>query len=170
MKRIFFLLLLPLFGLSSCAGYKLGGIKPPSLNGVETISVAMFKNSTLHPRAEVIATSAAADAVVQDGTYRIGRSGEVDAILEGEVRSISYTSLRGQRFNTLRPEELTNTVRIHWVLRDAKDRRKILASGNSVGKSQLFASANLQTARNNALPEAFERAGEELVSQLANGY
>ena len=32
MKRIFFLLLVPIFGLSSCAGYKLGGMKPPSLN------------------------------------------------------------------------------------------------------------------------------------------
>ena len=28
----------------------------------------------------------------------------------------------------------------------------------------------LQTARNNALPEALERAGEALVSRIANGY
>lgn len=170
MKRIFSLLVIPTLVLSSCAGYKLGGIKPPSMKGVNTLSVAMFENSTLHPRAEVIATSAVADAFVQDGTYRIGRPGAVDAILEGSVSAIEYASLRGQRFNTLRPEELTNTVTIQWVLRDAKDRRKILASGSSVGRSQLFVSDNLQTARNNALPEAFERAGEELVSQLANGY
>lgn len=170
MKRIPLLLLVPLFALGSCAGYRMGGIKPPSLQGVETISVSMFRNDTLHPRAEAIATSAVADAVVQDGTYRIGRPGEVDAVLEGTVRSIDYSSLRSQRFNTLRPEELTNTVRIQWVLRDAKDRKKILASGHSVGRSQLFASANLQTARNNALPEACEQAGEDLVSQLANGY
>jgi hypothetical protein len=56
------------------------------------------------------------------------------------------------------------------ALRDARDPTKILASGKSSGSSQLFVSENLQTARNNALPEALERAGEALVSTLANGY
>ena len=70
----------------------------------------------------------------------------------------------------LLPEELGNTVHIDWTLREAKDPTKILASGKSSGKSQLFVSSNLQTARNNALPEALERAGENLVSRLANGY
>jgi hypothetical protein len=53
---------------------------------------------------------------------------------------------------------------------DVVDPTKVLASGVSSGSSQLFVSSNLQTARNNALPEALERAGEALVSKLANGY
>lgn len=156
--------------LVSCAGYQLGGSKPASLAGVKTIAVPMFANETLHPRAEVLATSAVANAIVQDGTYRISRIDEADAVLEGKLSHIRYSTLRGSRHDTLRPEELKNRVTLRWVLRDARDPTRILASGSSTGSSQLFVSANLQTARNNALPEALERAGEALVSRLANGY
>jgi hypothetical protein len=61
-------------------------------------------------------------------------------------------------------------VNLKWVLRDARDPTKVLATGSSSGTSQLYVSENLQTARNNALPEALERAGEALVSRIADGY
>jgi len=163
-------LFVPLFSLVSCAGYHLGGVKPVSLAKVKNISVPMFKNSTQHPRAEALATSAVANALVQDGTYRISSLDQADAVLEGDLSEIKYSSIRGTRLDTLYPEELRNTVSISWTLRDARDPTKVLASGSSSGTSQLFVSSNLQTARNNALPEALERAGEALVSRIANGY
>lgn len=156
--------------LGSCAGYRLGGVKPASLARVNRITVPMFTNSTLHPRAEALATSAVANAIVQDGTYRISTLDQADAVLEGNLGEIKYTAIRGTRLDTLLPEELTNTVTLNWTLRDARDPTKVLASGVSSGTSQLFVSANLQTARNNALPEALERAGEALVSRISNGY
>ena len=166
----FFALLAPALLLVSCAGYQLGGTKPASLKQVKTIAVPMFSNATLFPRAEALATSAVANAIVQDGTYRIGKVDNADAILEGNLRNIKYSTIRGTRLDTLLPEELRNTVTIEWELRDARNPTKVLASGSSSGSSQLFAGSNLQTARNNALPEAFERAGEALVSRLANGF
>lgn len=156
--------------LVSCAGYQLGGVKPASLARIHNLSVPMFTNSTLHPRAEVLATSAVANAIVQDGTYKITTADRADAILEGKLSDIRYTAIRGTRRDTLLPEEHTNTATVTWTLRDARNPTKILASGSSIGRSQLFVSSNLQTARNNALPEALERAGESLASQLANGY
>jgi hypothetical protein len=156
--------------LSACAGYQAGGTKPASLAGVKTIAVPMFSNATQHPRAEAIATSAVADAMIRDGSYRISDIDHADAVLEGELQSIDYRAIRGTRFDSLFPEELENTVTLGWVLRDARDPSHVLASGSSVGSSQLFVSANLQTARNNALPEALARASENLVSRLANGF
>lgn len=164
------LLLAPVMLLASCAGYQLGGHKPAPLANVKTIAVPMFKNSTLHPRAEALVTSAVANAFVLDGTYRIGKVDNADAVLEGTLRSIRYSTIRGTRLDTLLPEELSNTVTIDWTLKDARNPTKVLASGKSTGTSQLFVASNLQTARNNALPEALERAGETLVSRLANGY
>ncbi len=160
----------PVLLLVSCAGYQLGASKPASLAKVKTIAVPMFSNSTLHPRAETLATSAVAAAFMQDGTYRINGRDHCDAVLEGAVSGINYTPIRGARLNTLEPVELANTVTLKWTLRDGKDPTKILASGSSNGTSQLFVSDNLQTAKNNALPEALERAGVALVSRLANGY
>ena len=161
-----FSLLAPVLLLVSCAGYQLGGSKPAAMKQVKIIAVPMFSNSTLHPRAEALATSAVASAIVQDGTYRIGDVDHADAILEGDLRSIKYTVIRGTRLDTLLPEELRNHVVIGWTLRDSRNPIKVIASGTSSGTSQLFAGANLQTARNNALPEALERAGTALVSHM----
>jgi hypothetical protein len=156
--------------LTSCAGYQLGGVKPASLAHVKNIAVPMFENDTQHPRAGAMATSAVTNTVVQDGTYRITTLDQADAVLEGSLKSIDYNQIRGTRTDSLFPEELANTVTLEWQLRDARDPSKILARGSSQGTSQLFVSANLQTARNNALPEALERASEALVSTLASGY
>ncbi len=166
----FSLLLAPALLLVSCGGYHLGETKPRSMARVKTIAVPMFSNSTLFPRAEAVATSAVAAAFVQDGTYRIAKSDNADAILQGNIRRISYKNLRGNRFDVFRPEDLGNTVSIDWELRDARDPTKVLASGRSEGSSEFFAASNLQTARNNALPDAFARAGTALVSRLADGY
>lgn len=156
--------------LSSCAGYQLGGVKPASLARIKTIQVPMFKNDTQHPRAEAIATSAVASALAQDGTYRIATLDKADAILEGRIRRIDYIQIRGERLDTLRPLELQNTVTLAWTLKDAKDPTKVLATGSAIGTSQFFVDANLQTSRNNALPDAMERAADTLVSRIANGY
>ncbi|MBK1884330.1 hypothetical protein JIN85_18065 [Luteolibacter pohnpeiensis] len=164
------LLLIPALSLVSCVGYQLGGAKPPSLAKVNRISVSMFANETQHIRAETIATSAVTSAFAQDGTFRFASADQADAILEGQVTKIEYTSIRGSRLDTLLPEELRNSVTLKWQLKDAHNPIKILASGTSTGRSQLFVDSNLQTARNNALPDAMERAAESLVSQLANGF
>ncbi len=164
--------LLPLVALAtaSCTGYQLGGAKPAVLRDVKNITIPMFHNDTLHPRAEALATSAAADAMVQDGTYRITSLDKADAVLEGTVRTIDYMALRTARLDTLRPEELQNTVTLTWTLKDAKNPAKTLASGISTGTSRFFVDSNLQTSRTNALPDALQRASESMVSKLANGF
>jgi hypothetical protein len=156
--------------LSSCAGYQLGGSKPPSLASVKSISVSMLENGTLHPRAEAIATSSVTSALVQNGAYRISDPQHADAILEGEVASVDYSALRGSRLDALASEELTNTVRINWRLKDARDPTRVLASGSSTGQSTFFVDSNLQTARQNALPDAFDRAAQNLILRLSSGY
>lgn len=163
-------LLAPVLLLASCAGYRLGGTKPAAMAGVHRISVSMFSNATLHPRAEALATSAVTNAMVTDGTYKISSLDHADAVLEGTVQEIRYRTVRSRRLDTMQPEELANTVTLNWTLRDARNPTKILATGTSSGSSQLFVSSNLQTARNNALPEALAHAGEALVSRISNGY
>ena len=130
----------------------------------------MLENGTLHPRAEAIATSAVTAALVQNGTYRLSELDRADAILEGEVTSIDYSTLRGSRRDALTSEELTNTVSINWRLKDARDPTRLLASGASMGQSSFFVDSNLQAARQNALPDAFDRAAQNLVLRLASGY
>lgn len=173
MKRAFFCRLAAAAAASclvSCAGYELGGRKPQSLAGVNRIAVPMLSNATQHPRAEALATSAVTDAMVRDGTYRISAVDHADAILEGTIRSIDYSTVRGTRLDTLLAEEFRNTVTIQWQLRDARDPTQVLARGTATGSSQLFRDSNLQTARNNALNDAMEDAAESLVSRIADSF
>ena len=163
-------LLVPLLCLVSCSGYHLGVIKPAVMANVRSIAVPMFSNATLHPRAEFLATSAVTNAMVLDGTYRLARVDQADAVLTGSLHSIKYTAIRNSRYDTMHPEELANTVTLSWTVCDAKDRTKVLASGISTGSSELYVGANLQTSRNNALPDALERAATALVARIANGY
>lgn len=158
------------FACASCAGYRLGVNKPPAMAKVKNIHVPMFSNASFHPRAEALATSAAVNAFTTDGTYRITSLDEADAVLEGRVASITYALVRGSRLDTALPEQLSNAVTLEWSLRDARDRGKVLSGGSNIGTSQFFVTSNLQTARNNALPDALERASEAMVSQLANSY
>lgn len=167
--KIAFLTLIPVLFVS-CAGYRLGGAKPPSLVNVRSIAVPMFENGTLEPRAEALATSAVSSALVEDGTYKLTAVDSADAVLEGKLQEINYSTLRSSRLDSLLAEELTNDVRIDWVLLDARDRTKVLASGFSQGHSTFFVDSNLQTARRNALPDAFGRAARHLVTRLASGY
>ncbi len=163
-------LLSPLLLLVSCAGYHLGATKPAELAPIQTIAIPMFANDTQHPRAEVIATSAVSSAVTQDGTYRIAQSSQADAILEGHVKSISYTAVRSRRLDTLHPEELASYVNLVWSLKETRPPGRVLASGTAIGTSNFFVDRDLQTARNNALPDAMERASQAIVSRLANGF
>lgn len=167
MRSVFLLIAL---AVSSCTGYQLGGAKPAVLRDVRNVSVPMFHNDTLHPRAEALATSAAADALVLDGTYQLTDIDQADAVLVGTVHSIKYTPLRSTRLDTLRPEELQSLVTINWTLKDAKNPLKVLASGTSSGTTRFFVDSNLQTSRNNALPDALQRASQSMVSRIANGF
>ncbi len=166
------LIVLPLISwlCVSCTGYKLGGNKPSYLSHVKKIQVPLFVNKTQLTRAEAYATNSAVDAIVRDGTYAIGNAETADAVLVGTIENIRYSQVSSSRSDSLRSEELSMTIDLHWELHDAQNPAKILKKGTSQGTTRLFAGANLQEARTNALPDALRRACESMVSQFSDGF
>jgi hypothetical protein len=164
------LLLLGALALGSCAGYQLGGSKPAPLADVHTLAVPMFTNKTLFHRAEVFATNASATALVNDGAYAVVSGDKADAVLEGSVEGVDFTQVSAARTDTLRSRELEMVVRLKWTVRGGGNAPRVLASGTSLGSTRFFVDPNLQTARNNALSDATDRAAEAMVSRLANGW
>lgn len=170
MVAIRHLLLLGTMALGSCAGYQLGGSKPTPLADVRTLSVEFFTNKTLFHRAEVLATNAAVNALLNDGTYAVVSADRADAVLEGTVESISFSQVSAARNDTVRSRELGMVTAIRWTVRGGGMSPRILASGTSTGSTRFFADPNLQTARANALSDAIDRAAEAMVSRVANGW
>ena len=156
--------------LIGCAGYTLGGEKPTPLREINVLFIPLAKNNTLFPRADALLTNTITDAIIQDGSYRLGTSNRSDATLRVTLESITYNQARSSRSDTIRSEELTMRVNLRWSVVDPLKAGDPLMEGEADGSTRFFAGGNLQTARNSSLPDALQRASEELVSQLSGGF
>ena len=165
-----FVLPLVLFFLSSCTGYRLGGSKPEALAHVKKIHVPLAKNLTQIPRAGAFVTNGVVDALVLDGTYRLGTAKNADATLEVSLYTVEFDALRTAEINRLRPEEQTMTITLNWKVIDARDPLKVLDSGKTRARTNLFVAANLQIAQQDAIHDAIERASASLIARLADGF
>ncbi|MGB0992696.1 MAG: LPS assembly lipoprotein LptE [Akkermansiaceae bacterium] len=166
----YLLLLLVTFLCASCTGYHLGGQRPSHLQAVKTLHVPLFANDTLQVRAGSHSTNATVDAIVRDGTYKIGSASNSDAMLVGRVKNISYKQARSSSRDSLRSEELLMEITLEWELCSLTNPGQILERGRSTGHTRFFAGGNLQVARTNAVADAAKRASESLVARIADGF
>ena len=157
------------FGLIGCMGYQIGPVKPHYLHNVQSISVPIFKNSTLQPRIEALVTGTVIKQFQQDGTFRIVGDDEADAILKGDITSISRRPTRSVRGNVLATTEfgLTMTVRYSLISRSG---RQIAPATNAIGTTSFFVGRDVNADERQALPLATEQLATHLVSQLSEGW
>jgi len=161
--------------LAGCAGYHAGPIKPTPMANVQTIAVPTFKNLTLEPRIEVALASAVIKQLQKDGTYKVAREDQADAILEGTLEEIERDPARSVRGNVLLSREYDLTLRIRYRVMD-RITGKQLESRSVQGRTSFFVSgtnalsADVIQDERQALPIAAEDAAVRLVSQIAEGW
>jgi outer membrane lipopolysaccharide assembly protein LptE/RlpB len=163
------------FVLAACAGYHAGPIKPTPMAGVKTIAVQTFRNDTLEPRVEVLLASSVIKQLQQDGTYRIVREDEADAILEGTLTEIERKPQRSVRGNTLLSREYDLILRVRYRVVE-RTTGKELESRSVNGRTSFFVSgsnalaADVNQDERQALPIAAEDLATRLVSQISEGW
>lgn len=124
---------------------------------------------------EVIFASTLAKQVQQDGTYRIAREEEADAILQGTVLRIDRTPARGLPTNFFQTTEFSLVLTLEIKLTDRRN-GKILTKRTITGNTTFFvSSSNPRTGDVNkderqAIPLAAEDASIKTVSFLADGW
>ena len=160
---------------TGCAGYQVGPIKPTPMANVKTIAVQTFKNDTLEPRIEVLLASTVIKQLQQDGTYKIAREGEADAILEGTLTEIERKPQRRVRGNTLLTREYDLILRVRYRVVERTTGKEL--EGRSVnGRTSFFVSgsnalaADVNQDERQALPIAAEDLAMRLVSQISEGW
>jgi len=169
MKKLAFLLSLTvLTTLTSCAGYHTGASRPAKMSGVMKLEVPTFKNDTLEPRLEVLATNALIKKLQEHGTYKIVETGEGDARLEATIIDIERGQFRSVRSNTLRTSELLMRLRIDFKVVNTTGEE--LLEGQSRGESNIVIDPNTQLTERQALADATERLSIDLASQLTEGW
>jgi hypothetical protein len=158
------------FVLGGCLGYHVGPVKPYYLREVHTIAVPTFENKTLLPRIEVLVTDTVIKQLQQDGTFQIGRDGDADATLKGQITRIDRLPARSVRGNVLKTTEFNLSMRLKYTL-VARDGTTTLAPpADIVGTTSFFVSADVTTDERQALPLATEDLATRLVTQLSEGW
>ena len=162
-------------GLSGCAGYQIGPIKPKLMDGVNTIAVSTFENETLEPRVEVLLANSVIKQIQQDGTYRIARETDADAVLHGTLDEIQRRPARSVRGNILQTREYILVLRVRYRLTNRRTGQEIFQR-SVTGTTSFFASGSNTIAgdvnqdERQALPIAAEDLAARLVSQISEGW
>lgn len=156
-----------LLAFSGC-GYHLGGVKPAALAKVSSIRMTAFQNNSFEPAAGSLVSSALAEAIQRDGSFRLGSRGKAQARIEGEVVSVQFIQLRSSYQDTYQSSEFGLVLNVSYRVIDSST-NKVLMSGSETGTSSYFNIGNLQTAKTNALSYAARLVADRIAATITNG-
>ncbi len=157
--------LLSLLLLSSC-GYHLGGLRCKPLKDMDTFCVNMFANHTTQPKVAMQMTTALADGLQRDGSFRMASPSECDFKIDGTVTRITRSSLIADWRDSYVSSEIGLAVHVTYVVTDARDGKVLMRGSTSADSSYFNTSGNVQSAVESALSYATRKAAENIVYQL----
>lgn len=153
--------------LTAC-GYHLGGVKPAQMKNMETFCVDVFDNQTPVPAVAMQMTTALADAVQRDGTYRMAKRSEADFTINGVVKSVDRSAWSTDYVDAYHALEIGVTVQVEYNVVDNRTGRTVLQATASGQSSYFNDQGNVQTAMESALSYATRRAAEDVVNGISN--
>lgn len=161
------LICLAAFAVSSC-GYRLGGVKPDNMKNMNTFAVEMFENNTVQPNVGMLMTTAMANTLQSDGTYRMAPRNEADFIVKGVVTDIERKSLITNTEDTYISREIGLTVNVDYEIIDRKAGR-VIRSGSSSGNGSYYnQGVNTVSAMDTALSYATRRLADSITLNLTS--
>lgn len=153
------------FLVSSC-GYHLGGIKPRYMKNMNTFCVEVFENNTVQPNVGMLMTTAMANELQSDGTYRMAPRSEADFILKGTVTHITRESLRTNTDDTYVSSEIGLTVHVEYEIVDRKSGKVLRENESSATGSYFNQGVNTVSAMDTALSYATRLVAENITLNL----
>lgn len=153
--------------LSSC-GYHLGGIKPASMQNYNTFCVEMFENQTVQPNVSMLMTTAVANTLQSDGTYRMAPRSEADFIVKGVVSNIVRTSLSTDTNDTYVSSEIGLEVHVDYQVVERKTGRVIRNLETQATGSYFNKGVNTVSAMDTALSYAARQIADNITLNLTS--
>jgi len=154
---------------AGCSGYHLGPIKPSELANTQSLAVPTFKNETLEPRIQSLATNAVIKLLQSDGSFTVSSTKKGDATLNATIKTIERRQLRSVRSDSLRSSELEVIVTIEYSVVDNQT-SAVLSKGTAVGRTNIFLDPNFQVSERQAVQQACEQAASDLVTGISEGW
>ncbi|MBR5330791.1 MAG: hypothetical protein IKV13_04805 [Akkermansia sp.] len=151
--------------LASC-GYHLGGMKAPAMENMNTFCVEMFANETEHPNAGVLMTTAMANTLQSDGTFRMAPRKEADFVVKGNVCKIERDSMITNTEDTYISTQIGVRVEVEYQIVDMKNGRVLLSSQTSEEGNFFNEVGNKESAFEAAVSYATRRIADEITTNL----
>ncbi len=167
MGRLFLCILIGCF--LGCAGYTLGPIPPTFMKGVRAVAVPIFKNTTITPDVEAIATNTVIKQIQEDGTFEVTGVDRSDAVVVGTIFLIDRLKSRSLQGNVLASAEFTLRVIIDFRI-EKPNTGQLLAARRIEGDTSFFVGNDIFTQERIAIPLAVQDAAVQFVSFLSEGW
>lgn len=151
--------------LSSC-GYHLGGMKAPAMENMNTFCVEMFANETELPSAGILMTTAMANTLQSDGTYRMAPRKDADFVVKGNVRKIARSSMITNTEDTYISTQIGVRVEVDYQIVDMKNGRVLVSSQASEEGNFFNEVGSTESAFESAISYATRRIADEITTNL----
>ena len=162
-------LILVVCWLSGCAGYTLGPIPPTFMKGIHRVAVPVFRNDTISPNIETLATTVVIRQLQQDGTYQITGADRADALVLGTILSVARTRARSLQGNVLASSEFNLLITLNFRI-EKVGTHELLGQRNIAGTSSFFVGNDTASQERQAVPLAVEDAAIQFTSFLSEGW
>ena len=167
MGRQFLCILIGCF--SGCAGYTLGPAPPTYMKGVRSVAVPIFKNTTITPDVQTLATTTVIKQIQEDGTYQVTGLDQADAVVRGTIYLIDRLKSRSLTGNVLASAEFNLRVIIDFRI-ERPNTGELLGAKRIEGDTSFFVGNDIFTQEREAIPLAVQDAAAQLVSFLSEGW
>ncbi len=165
MRHLLVLLtLLSLTAASGC-GYMLG---TPTYQGVRTVHVPVFKNTSFRRNVDYLLTEAVQKEIRIRGGYRLDDAETADTILRGRIIEIRKNPLSETRFDDPREVQLMVGAEVTWVDRRSGQilQQRTFPLGSTL--SQSVSNVSFAPEVGQSLATAQQEAAGRLAAQIAD--
>ncbi len=139
------------------------------MKGVHRIAVPIFKNITIAPDIQTLATTTVIKQIQEDGTYEITGVDEADAIVVGTIESVERTKARSLQGNVLASSEFSLRITIEFRI-ERPNTSQLMAQKSIEGDTNFFVGNDTAVQEREAIPLAVHDAAVQFVSFLSEGW
>ena len=148
---------------AGCAGYRRGSAVPEA---VRSVNVVAFENATPYPMAGAIAAQQLADALAEDGTFRLESYERARLRVQGRVLAANATSVRYDRNNIVVPEEYRVALELQLYVHDTVS-GETLVNGKTIAAAEtMLTRHDFQTGMTDALPRVARKLAQNVLDEL----
>jgi hypothetical protein len=139
------------------------------MKGVRSVAVPIFKNTTITPDVEALATTTVIKQIQEDGSYQVTGLDQADAVVRGTIYLIDRLKSRSLTGNVLASAEFNLRVIIDFRI-ERPNTGELLGSKRIEGDTSFFVGNDIFTQEREAIPLAVQDAAGQLVSFLSEGW